>query len=50
MRAFVLSLQRPPSYLRALVKRGTFFSRKPAGGPLKKGLPRLLQQVRPALG
>lgn len=46
MRSFVLALQRPPQYLRALNKRGTFFCRKPAGLPPKKNIARLLQQVR----
>jgi hypothetical protein len=46
IRRFVRTLRATPQNIRAVVKRGTFFARKPRGGPPKKGLPRLLQLFR----
>ncbi len=41
MRSFVQALQKPPGYLRALLRRGTYFVRKPPAA-----VPKLIQQVR----
>ncbi|GAB4818387.1 hypothetical protein N2152v2_005433 [Parachlorella kessleri] len=45
MRSFVQALQKPPGYLRALLRRGTYFVRKPPAAVPKKGIPKLIQQL-----
>jgi hypothetical protein len=45
IRSFVQAMQRPPEYLRTLVRRGTYFVRKPPAAVPKKGIPKLIQQV-----
>ena len=46
MRSFVQALQKPPGYMRALLRRGTYFVRKPSSAVPKKGIPKLIQQVQ----
>ncbi len=43
LREFSRNMRSTPAHIKACAKRGTFFARKPRGGPPKKGLPRLLQ-------
>ena len=46
LRDFARNFKSTPPYIKACVKRGTFFAKKPRGGPPKKGLPKLLQLFR----
>ena len=49
MKRWVAALRGTPAAVRAVVRRGTFFVRKPPpapGAPPKKGIPRLLRKVR----
>ena len=46
LRDFSRNMRSTPAHIKACAKRGTFFVRKPRGGPPKKGIPRLLQLFR----
>lgn len=46
LREFTRNIRSTPPYIKACVKKGTFFAKKPRGGPPKKGLPKLLQLFR----
>ncbi len=43
LRDFSRNMRSTPAHIKACAKRGTFFARKPRGGPPKKGIPKLLQ-------
>jgi hypothetical protein len=46
LKLLIRSLRDIPHHIKAGAKRGTFFVRKPRGGPPKKGLPKLLHVLR----